>query len=49
MPVLSGYWKQHELTDGTYTYMDWLDITEAIQVQRENQFRDYEAGRNQDV
>ena len=33
MPVAAGFWKQHELWDGTYTLDDLLDITEVILVQ----------------
>jgi hypothetical protein len=43
---MAGFWKQHEVTDGTYNYIDWLYIMESMQVQNENQWRDYEAGRD---
>ena len=36
---MQGYWKQHELWDGTYTFSDWLDIIELIQVKAENEAR----------
>lgn len=32
-------WKQHELWDGTYTFNDWLDIVEVIEVKLENDQR----------
>jgi hypothetical protein len=44
-PVIRGYWKQAELKDGTYTYLDLLDIIEMIQVENENNRRDYEQAR----
>ena len=39
LPVAAGFWKQHELWDGTYTLDDLLDITELIRVRRENERR----------
>ena len=39
LPVAAGYWKQHELWDGTYTLDDLMDIVELIQVTAENQRR----------
>ena len=36
-------WKQHELWDGTYTFNDWLDSIEIIEVKSENQARQYES------
>lgn len=30
LPVKYGYWRQHELWDGTYVLSDWLDILEQI-------------------
>ena len=41
-PVLAGYWKQHEIWDGTYTLDDLLDITEVMIVKNENERREYE-------
>ena len=38
-PVALGYWKQHELWDGTYTLDDLLDITEMILVKQENAYQ----------
>ena len=32
-------WKQHELWDGTYTFNDWLDAIELIEVKTENEQR----------
>ena len=37
--MAAGYWRQHELWDGTYTLDDLLDITELIRVRRENEER----------
>ena len=45
MPVAAGFWKQHELWDGTYTLDDLLDITELIRVRRENEARVADAVR----
>lgn len=42
IPVIKKYWKQCELWDGTYTLSDFLDIMEIIQVQSENELREYE-------
>lgn len=39
MPVIEGMWKQHELWDGTYTFDDWVDAVEIIQVKSENNAR----------
>ena len=36
-PVLKGFWKQHELWDGTYLLTDLLDIHEAMSVQQANE------------
>ena len=41
-PVLAGYWKQHEIWDGTYTLDDLLDITEVMIVKNEHERREYE-------
>ena len=43
LPVALGYWKQHELWDGTYTLDDLLDIAELAEVRRENEERAAEA------
>ena len=45
LPVAAGFWRQHELWDGTYTLDDLLDITELIRVRRENEYRAMEAAR----
>ena len=45
LPVAEGFWRQHELWDGTYTLDDLLDITELIRVRCENQSRSAEAAR----
>jgi hypothetical protein len=42
-PVSAGFWKQHELWDGTYNLDDLLDIHEMMAVQNENKARSYEA------
>ena len=39
LPVATGYWRQHEMWDGTYTLDDLMDIVELIQVSNENQRR----------
>ncbi len=39
LPVAAGFWRQHELWDGTYTLDDLLDAVELITVQRENEVR----------
>ena len=44
--MAEGYWRQHELWDGTYTLDDLLDITELIRVRMENNTRAAEAARN---
>jgi len=41
-PVLAGYWKQHEIWDGTYTLDDLLDMTEVMIVKNENEKREYQ-------
>ena len=43
LPVAAGYWRQHELWDGTYTLDDLLDIIELIRVQKANQARAIQA------
>ncbi len=37
--MAAGFWRQHELWDGTYTLDDLLDIVELMQVTRENERR----------
>ena len=39
LSVSAGYWRQHEMWDGTYTLDDLMDIVELIQVSNENQRR----------
>ena len=39
LPVAAGYWRQHEIWDGTYTLDDLMDIVELIQVSNKNQRR----------
>lgn len=36
IPVIRRYWKQHELWDGTYSFSDFMDILEAIDVFESN-------------
>ena len=43
--MAAGYWKQHELWDGTYTLDDLLDILEVMQAARENARRAAEAAK----
>lgn len=43
LPVIAGMWKQHELWDGTYTFNDWLDAIEMIEVKNENEQRHIES------
>lgn len=45
--MLEGYWKQHELWDGTYTFDDFLDIIEVIEVKHENERRSEEAAERE--
>lgn len=33
------FWQQHELWDGTYSFRDWLHITDAILVHDVNKAR----------
>lgn len=46
VPVMAGYWRQHELWDGTYVLDDLMDIIEMIQVKNENERRSMEYGKN---
>ena len=45
LPVAAGYWRQHEMWDGTYTLDDLLDAVELIRVRRENEKRAVNAAR----
>jgi hypothetical protein len=36
-PVLKGYWRQHELWDGTYDLYDLIDIHLAMEAQSINE------------
>ena len=47
MPVMAGHWKQRELSDGTYTLDDLLDILEVMQVENENRHRESEVNQYQ--
>jgi hypothetical protein len=42
---MAGLWKQHEIKDGTYSYVDLLDVLEAMNVDVENRYRDFDAQR----
>lgn len=44
-PVIGGYWKQHEIWDGTYNIDDLMDIIEMMIVKRENEIRASEAAK----
>jgi len=44
---MAGLWRQHELKDGTYNYVDLLDILEMMNVQSENQERAKEQARRE--
>lgn len=47
--MTAGYWKQHEVFDGTYTIDDLLDIHELLLIKSENEkrHRESEQTRNQ--
>lgn len=45
-PVMAHYWAQKELKDGTYNFIDLLDILEMMDVENENKWRDHEAAEN---
>ena len=45
LPVAAGFWRQHELWDGTYTLDDLLDIAELAEARKENEERAAEAAR----
>jgi hypothetical protein len=36
MPVLTGFWRQHELWDGTYDFQDLVDFHEMFDVTERN-------------
>ena len=46
-PVEAGFWKQHELWDGTYSLDDLLDIHELMAVSNENKMRSYDAAKKE--
>lgn len=46
-PVQARYWTQKELKDGTYNYIDLLDILEVMAVDMENRCRDADAAREE--
>ena len=39
LPVIYGFWRQHELWDGTYTLDDLLDVVEVIAVRKAREVR----------
>lgn len=43
---MQGFWQQHELWDGTYSFSDLLDIHELMNVQAENQRRAQKASES---
>ncbi len=45
-PIMAHYWTQKELKDGTYSYLDLLDILEMMKVENENRRRDYDHEKN---
>lgn len=45
-PVMAGHWKQRELSDGTYSLDDLLDIHEMMAVNAENERRHADALKN---
>jgi len=42
-PIIDGMWRQYELYDGTYGFVDLLDAIEILQVKSINQMRQYSA------
>jgi hypothetical protein len=40
---MAGFWRQHEVWDGTYTLDDLLDAHEMLEVKNENERRAIEA------
>ena len=38
-PVIAGFWRQHEIFDGTYDVGDLLDVLEMLDVKDENDRR----------
>lgn len=40
--VIQGYWKQHELWDGTYVLTDVIDLLEALGIKAETERIVYE-------
>jgi hypothetical protein len=38
-PVAAGLWRQHELSDGTYSIVDLVDVLEFLEVKEENSKR----------
>lgn len=51
-PVLKGYWRQHELWDGTYDLYDLIDIHMAMETQSINEqkvYKYFEEKRNRQM
>lgn len=44
-PVTAGLWRQYELKDGTYNFIDFLNILEVLTVKSENDHRAADAAR----
>lgn len=44
---MAGFWKQHEIWDGTYTLDDLADANEMLSVKYENERRSAEVGRKE--
>jgi hypothetical protein len=44
-PVLSGLWRQNELGDGTYDFLDLVAVNRMLNIQDENRWRAQEAQR----
>ena len=47
-PVAAGLWRQHELSDGTYSVADLVDVLEFLEVKEENsrRYADYQNYQN---
>jgi hypothetical protein len=44
-PVLAGFWRHHEVFDGTYSFMDLLDIHELMDFKQETEWRAAHVGK----
>jgi len=43
---LAGYWRHHEIDDGTYDFFDLVDINKVLDYMDENKRRASEAAEN---